>query len=80
MIQKVFVVGATGGVAKETIKQMIDRRDNDSSLHVNPTMIVGLASRRSGYIYNQDGISDYIAKRFSLAKQEARGLMVLPVS
>ncbi len=68
MIQNAFVVGATGKLGKEVVRQIIDLRDNDPSIHFNPTRIVGLASRRSGAIYNPYGIDNRTAIDFSQGK------------
>lgn len=56
MIQKAFFVGGTGSIAGGVARQMIQLRDNDPKLHANPTRIVGLASRKAGYIYDEAGI------------------------
>ena len=63
--QKVFILGATGNVGKELVRQIVENPDCDSSRHPNPTKIVGLASRKKGYFYLQEGIRNRFAKEFS---------------
>lgn len=65
MIQKVFIVGATGGIGKEVVRQIIGEGDNNASKHQNPTMIVGVASRSNGILYNPDGLSDDVVTTYS---------------
>ncbi|MDE1865327.1 MAG: hypothetical protein KGH94_01650 [Candidatus Micrarchaeota archaeon] len=65
MTQKVFIIGATGKVGREVVKQIVENRDGDPSIHTNPTVIVGLASRRSGALYSSAGIDGSVARWFS---------------
>lgn len=68
MIQKVFVIGATGKVGSEVVKQIIRNGDNNPNIHKNPTRIVGLASKGNGFIYSDDGILDHAAMAFANRK------------
>ncbi len=44
MIQYAFIIGATGNVGKETVRQSIEEEDWSRKIHANPTIIVGVAS------------------------------------
>ena len=55
MIQDVYIMGATGNVGKELVRQLFERGDTDPNRHVNPTRIVGLASS-THTIYLPQGI------------------------
>jgi homoserine dehydrogenase len=63
VIQDVFIIGATGNVGKELVKQIVEN-DISESVHANPTRIVGLASSRS-YVYHPYGLNDRTAISFS---------------
>ena len=63
--QNIFILGATGNVGRELVRQIVENPDCDPSRHPNPTRIVGLASRTKGYFYLQEGIRNRFAKEFS---------------
>lgn len=73
MIQDVVILGATGNVGSEVVRQIIDRGDTDKTRHENPTRIAGLASgKKSGFkfIYSHSGLEheqcfDFIEGRSS---------------
>lgn len=70
MIQNLFILGATGKVGSTLVRQIFERDDTDSSIHANPTRIVGLASSKE-YVFMPDGISreqayDFIERRSGL--------------
>ena len=64
MFQDVFIIGATGKVGSTLIRQILEKRDTDTSLHANPTRIVGVASR-DNFIYSPRGISPSQAYSFA---------------
>ncbi len=69
MLQDLFIIGATGRVGKTLVQQIFDKKDNDSSLHENPTRIVALTSHSSSsFIYNPKGISHKRALEFQRTK------------
>ena len=47
MIQDVFIIGATGNVGTELVKQIFEDDDTSTVRHPNPTRIVGVASSES---------------------------------
>lgn len=56
MIQDVYIIGATGDVGTELVKQIFEKGDTDPTRHLNPTRIVGLASS-THTLYLPQGIS-----------------------
>ena len=59
MIQDVVILGATGNVGSEVVRQIIGRGDTDRTRHENPTRIIGLTSgERSGFksVYSPSGL------------------------
>ncbi len=71
MLQNVFIIGATGKVGSRLVSQIFEKGDTDRLKHINPTRIVGLASK-SSFIYSAEGINEKNARLFS-AKKEGRG-------
>src|SRR3989338_6340683 len=67
MRQNVFIIGATGKVGATLVRQIYERGDTDTSLHANPTRVVGLASS-SSYIYSDRGIRHKDALKFIATK------------
>ena len=55
MVQNVFIVGATGNVGRELVRQIYEK-DTDRKNHDNPTRIIGLASSKYA-LYNPEGIA-----------------------
>src|SRR3989338_11421932 len=68
MRQNVFIIGATGKVGAALVRQIYERGDTDTSLHANPTRVVGLASS-SSYIYSDRGIRQTDAANFVKPKR-----------
>lgn len=64
MIQDIYIIGATGKVGQELVKQVFEKGDTDPSRHVNPTRIVGLASS-THTLYLPHGISQEQASVFT---------------
>ena len=67
MIQKVFIIGATGRVGSALVNQIIKKGDIDASHHVNPTVIAGLASS-THIIYSPQGLTEKQAYDFANKK------------
>src|SRR3990172_2708513 len=72
MAQDVFIIGATGRVGKQLVKQIIEKDDTRKYRHANPTRIVGLSSSQD-FIYSSKGISKsntyaFTTKNFSNAQ------------
>jgi homoserine dehydrogenase len=63
MVESVFVIGATGKVGKELVRQIL-KYDTNPKVHVNPTSIVGLASSES-FLYVPEGIQEAQASAFT---------------
>ncbi len=63
MIQDIYIIGATGNVGSELVKQIFEKGDTDSGLHANPTRVVGLASS-THTLYLPKGISQDQAYNF----------------
>src|SRR3989344_7559243 len=63
MLQDVFIIGATGKVGKTVVKQIFERGDTDSKMHLNPTRVVGLASSTHA-IYSPNGLAKNEAYSF----------------
>src|SRR3989338_2655668 len=70
MIQYAFIIGATGNVRKETVRQIIEEEDWNRKIHANPTIIVGVASHDS-FLFSPGGLPHDAALKFS--KREIRG-------
>ena len=64
MIQDLYIIGATGKVGKELVKQIFEKGDTDTSHHLNPTRVVGLASS-THTLYLPQGISKEQASAFA---------------
>ncbi|MBI2208970.1 hypothetical protein HYU50_05745 [Candidatus Woesearchaeota archaeon] len=64
MFQDVFIVGATGKVGSTLVRQILEKRDTDASLHANPTRVVGVASR-DNFAYSPRGLSPSQAYGFA---------------
>lgn len=64
MIQDLYIIGATGKVGQELVKQIFKKGDTDPTRHLNPTRIVGLASS-THTLYLPQGISQEQAYAFS---------------
>src|SRR3989338_8088595 len=64
MIQDLYIIGATGKVGKELVKQIFEKGDTDTSHHLNPTRVVGLASS-THTLYLPQGISQEQASAFA---------------
>ena len=64
MFQDVFIIGATGKVGSTLVRQILEKRDTDTSLHANPTRIVGVASR-DNFVYSPRGLSPSQAYSFA---------------
>lgn len=56
MIQKVFIIGATGEVGTRLVEQIYYSGDQDPEEHENPTRVVGLASSKK-FIFRERGVS-----------------------
>jgi aspartokinase/homoserine dehydrogenase 1 len=69
MFQDIFIIGATGNIGSELVKQVINN-DIDQKCHKNPTRIIGLASSKE-YLFNENGIIKSDAISFS--KKELNG-------
>ncbi|MCA9459093.1 MAG: hypothetical protein KC550_00930 [Nanoarchaeota archaeon] len=63
----IFIVGSTGSVGKELVKQVTESHDMDLKKHAHPTRIIGLASSK-GYVFSPEGIEKNLAKKFSNRK------------
>ncbi len=63
MVEKIFIIGATGKVGKELVSQIL-AKDTNGMKHKNPTTIVGLASG-SSFIYDREGLSAKSALSFA---------------
>lgn len=70
MIQDVYVMGATGRVGSEVVRQIFEKGDTDPTRHTNPTRIVGLASS-THTLYISQGISPEQA--FNFTKKDYKG-------
>mgnify|MGYP001574927211 CR=1 FL=1 len=70
MIQDVYIIGATGKVGRELVKQIFEKGDTDPARHLNPTRVVGLASS-THTLYLPQGISQEQASAF--AKKDYAG-------
>lgn len=70
MAERLFIVGATGKVGRELISQ-IQRHGDMDPRHINPTRIVGLASR-TGYAYNFDGLGETDIAGFVKRRSETK--------
>ncbi len=70
MIQYVFILGATGKVGSEVVRQIIANEDWDGLQHANPTIIVGVASS-SQFLFSPQGLAHDTALAFS--KRLAQG-------
>jgi homoserine dehydrogenase len=55
MIQNIFIIGATGKVGRELVKQVYQFGDSDAKRHENPTKIIGVASGKD-YSFCRDGL------------------------
>lgn len=71
MNQDIFIIGANGNVGSTLVEQIFEKGDTDSSLHKNPTRIVGLASL-SSYTYDSCGLSKDLCYKFSRRKDDER--------
>lgn len=69
MIQDVYIIGATGRVGQELVKQIFKSGDTEHNRHFNPTRIIGLASS-THTLYLPQGISQEKAIAFSSKKYE----------
>ncbi len=72
MIQDVFILGATGNVGSELIKQIYEKGDTDSSIHHNPTRVVGLASSRN-FLFSPNGFSYDVSRSFANKELRSSG-------
>lgn len=54
--QNVIVIGATGNIGSEFVRQVAKKDAPRLGLHANPTNIIGMA-HRGGYLYTPGGIS-----------------------
>lgn len=70
MIQDVYILGATGNVGQELVKQIFGKGDTDSTGRVSTTRVVGLASS-THTLYLPQGISHEQASAF--AKKDYSG-------
>lgn len=70
MIQDLYIVGATGNVGSTLVKQIFEKGDTNSTRHLNPTRVVGLASS-SHTLYLPHGISQEQA--FAFAGKDYKG-------
>ncbi len=64
MVQDLYIIGATGKVGQELVKQIFEKGDTDPTRHLNPTRIVGLASS-THTLYLPHGISPEQAFAFA---------------
>ncbi len=76
MIQDLVILGATGAVGNELVRQIFEKGDTNHEKHANPTRIVGLCSSKS-MIFSNDGIEQddaYAFKSKLMVGREHRGL------
>ncbi len=76
MIRDIYIVGATGRVGQELVKQIFEKGDTDPTRHLNPTRIVGLASS-THTLYLPHGISPeqafaFVGKHYEGAEKYSR--------
>jgi aspartokinase/homoserine dehydrogenase 1 len=71
MIQDLVILGATGAVGNELVKQIFEKGDTNHKKHPNPTRIVGLCSSKS-MIFSNDGIEQDAAYSFKSKLIEGR--------
>lgn len=64
MIQYVFIIGATGHVGRELVRQIIGEGDWNRKIHKNPTIIVGVASRDQ-FLFSRQGLPHDSVGEFS---------------
>lgn len=64
MIQDIFILGATGNVGKELVRQIYLNGDTNPQLHANPSRVIGIASSKE-FLYSPKGMSYEIATAFS---------------
>jgi homoserine dehydrogenase len=55
-IQNVFIIGATGNIGSELVRQILEKDSPQLGEHKNPTRIVGVANSK-GYLFNPGGIT-----------------------
>ncbi len=74
MIQKIFILWASGNVGRELIKQIV-KKDSIGN-HRNPSEIVWIANR-SHYIFKHKGIKKKVLKKISSSRGKAIELLKL---
>lgn len=72
MIQRLFVVGATGNVGRELIKKVITY--DNAEHHKNPSKIVGIANS-THYEFRPEGVSIEDLKKISLSQERAKEVL-----
>ncbi len=65
MVERVIIIGATGNVGRTLVRQMVEK--DMGSMHRNPTVIVGMASREE-FAFERDGIPPEKALAFAERK------------
>jgi aspartokinase/homoserine dehydrogenase 1 len=67
MRQNVFVIGATGNVGRELLRQIANHDVPELNKHENPTVVVGLADSKHFAIreggFSRDGLLDFVQTR-----------------
>lgn len=72
--QNVFILGATGNVGRELIKQIAEQDVPELKRHKNPTVVVGLADSQHIAI-STGGFSQEFLQRFASTKQRVGEVM-----
>ncbi len=75
MNQDLFIIGATGNVGRELIRQ-VNAKDIDPTVHSNPSRIVGVASSKL-YLYDPQGLGERAAQ-FANRQIDAPTYVALP--
>ena len=68
MKQRIFIIGASGNIGRELIKQIVQKDWSD--FHRNPTQIVGLTNS-THYIFDSNGVDSIELMKMSFSKENA---------
>ncbi len=72
MKQKIFILGASGNVGRELVKQIFEKDSKQN--HINPSVIVGLANSES-FVFDSMGIKKELLEQVISSREEAKNMI-----